>query len=627
MKHFSISIISLFLFNSFNLNGQEAKPVIGIPGGKSVGKRSEIQYHACDGFSNPPSLDLSISPIIAYPKKKTVRHMGPDQELIDSLKAIHLKLKLDPSSTFVKTKSEKEDGAKSLTPLIPEVGDRWDTHLFTGSAPADNTIAISNTGWVVTGANSSICYSRNGVLTYTQSMEAFLNYPGWSSYCDPVVLFDPVVKKFFMYIQHCGTSSDNYVGLLFSKTSNPNDGWYRYIIKGDQTGLKRYLDYPKIAVTNNEVFLTGNIFGTDGKFAEPQIWQINKSSGFSGSNLNFVYWYGIDQDVNFTLLPVSHGLNNTYGPGVYLVATESGSGEKIGLYDITDDLNKNPDLVYKEITVPHYEVGSDAYQRGTTCNLNIGDCRALSGFYLNGIIHFVHATKRSDKWNGLHYFRVNVNNQTATEESFGLENYDYAYPAIASYATSATGKSAMIMFTRTASDDYPETRVVHVDDDFNWSSSTYVKGLWEVECFGNDEVQRWGDYSGICRNFSVTSPSVLVAGAHGNFNGEWVSHAAEVHDAGPVANKDLNIHSNQKIYPNPSRNVWSFKFKAPKTAIARVLCTSEDGKIVKELLHSTAQQGDNTFSMHSTGLVPGVYFISIIQNNQIIANEKLVIQP
>jgi hypothetical protein len=626
MKSYSGVIHVLLIFISFNLYSQERKPVINLPGGKSVGTKSEIKYMPCDGISNPPSLDLNILPVITYPKKNTIRHRGPDQELIDSLKAHNLRMKLVGNVSIVKNPSEKEDVQNSATPLIPEVGQRWDTHPFTGTAPADNTIAISNTGWVVTGANSSICYSRNGTLTYTQTMEAFLNYPGWSGYCDPVVLFDPVAKKFFMYIQHCSTSEDNYVALLFSKTANPNDGWYRYIFKGDQTGLGRFFDYPKIAVTNNEVFLTANLFGSDGKFSDSQIWQINKQSGYNGLNLNFVYWYNIDDDINFTLLPVSHGLSNTYGPGVYLVATESGSGEKIALYDITDDLNNNPQMKYYEFNVPHYEVGSDAFQRGTTCNLNVGDCRALSGFYLDGIIHFVHAAKRSDGWNGVHYFRLNVNNSSVTEDYFGLEDYDYVYPSIASYASTLTGKSAMIKFARTASDDYPETRVVHVDDDFNWSGSTYVKGLWEVECFNGNDVQRWGDYSGICRNYSVTYPSVMVAGAHGNFDGEWVSHAAEVHDAGPVANKDFTINNKQSLWPNPGQNLFSFKFQAPVTAVAHVQCTSEDGKMSKVLLTSTAQQGENTFSMNASGLVSGTYLVTIIQNNQIIANEKLVIQ-
>lgn len=617
----SVCFLSLIGVMTF---GQEYKPKTVLPGGIPTGKRSEIQEIICDGVSQPPSLDISLTPSIAYPKKTRIRHRGPDQDLIDSLKRVnaHLKQKGAPTSIDGILYTDQPN----LTPLNPEVGDRWDTHPFTGSAPADNTIAIGNTGWVVTGANSSICYSRNGSLTFTQSLEAFLNYPNWSGYCDPVVLFDPVAKRFFMYVQNCGTSQDNKVALLFSKSANPNDGWYRYIIKGDQTGQSRYFDYPKIAVTNNEVFLSGNLFGSDGKFSDAQVWQINKSSGYNGQSLKFVYWYNFDKDINFTLLPVSYGVNNTYGPGVYMVATESSAGNKIALYDITEELSNSPQLLYYEISVPPYEVGSDAYQKGTACNLDIGDCRALSGFYLNGIIHFVHAAKRNDNWGGIHYKRLDVANRTVVADNFGLTDYDYAYPAIASYSNNTTGKSAMIMFTRTASDDYPETRVVHVDDNFKWSGSTYVKGLWEVECFGNDEVQRWGDYSGICRNYSVTTPSVLVAGAHGNFDGEWVSHAAEVHDSGPVSTGNHVRLYASSAWPNPVQNKFSFKFQAPQTGIAHVRCISQDGSSENEILVSTAQKGDNTFTMNISTLPAGVYMISILQNNKIIANEKMVVQ-
>jgi len=626
MKLNFILVSILLVLISTSLSSQVIKQTPTLPGGKSVGTKSEIQYMPCDGISNPPSLDLSLRPVIAYQKKKTIRHRGPDQDLIDSLKKVNQQLKLAGSSTFTNNPNEKEDDQNSLTPLKPEVGDRWDTNPFTGSVPPDNTIAIGNTGWVITGANSSICYSRNGAVTYTQTLEALLNYPGWDGYCDPVVLFDPIQRRFFLYVQQCDNTQNNKVALLFSKTSNPNDGWYRYILKGDQTNLGRFFDYPKIAVTNNEVFLTANVFGSDSKFADSQLWQINKSSGYNGQTLQFVYWSNFNDDINFTLLPVSFGLNNTYGPGVYLVATESAKGDKIALYDLTDELSKNPELIYYEITVPSYEVGSDAFQKGTSCNLDVGDCRALSGFYLNGFVHFVNAAKLSNGWNGIHYYRVNVENRTATKGTFGLEDYDYAYPAIASYATATTGKSAMIVFTRSAADDYPESRVVHVDDNLEWSSSTYVKGLWEVDCFSGNETQRWGDYLGICRNYSTTAPSVMVAGPHGSFDGEWESHAAEVHDSGPVSNKDLSGGAQIKVWPNPVQKRISFNFQAPQTALVKVICTSEDGTTTKELLNSTAQSGENTFSMNTEGLVSGVYILSIVQNQQIIANEKIVVQ-
>ncbi|MBK9107604.1 MAG: hypothetical protein IPM92_04270 [Saprospiraceae bacterium] len=250
-KFFGTVVLALFITE---LLGQEMKPKQTRPGGRSVGIKSEIQYMPCDGFSNPPSLDLSFTPVIAYKRKTTIRHRGPDQDLIDSLKKVNHILKLGGSSTLANVPGDQVDVQNSLMPLNPEVGDRWDTNPFTGSAPMDNTIAIGNTAWVVTAANSSICYSRNGSLTYTTTLEAFLNYPGWDSYCDPVVLFDPVARRFFMYVQHCGTSENNKVALLFSKTANPNDGWYRYILRGDQTGLGRFFDYPKSQSPTTKLF-------------------------------------------------------------------------------------------------------------------------------------------------------------------------------------------------------------------------------------------------------------------------------------------------------------------------------------------------------------------------------------
>ncbi len=614
-----IILVFILLYSQSSVVAQEVKPKVTAANMQIGGERSEVKTLACSGFVNPQTLDLNLQPKMTYLYKEH-RHEGPDQEKVEEIKELKSELK----SQFIPT-DRGEVETEASTAVVPEVGLNYDGNIFDGSYPADNNIAISPSGIIVSVCNSNIVYAKNGVVDFYQSLEALIGESSDWFPCDPVVLFDPEAGRFIMYMQECGTDLDNEIAILFSESADPHDGWWTYKFAGDPTGNGYFFDYPKIAISGHDLFLTANMFSQNDSEGAV-VLQLDKQAGYDGLNLNYLYYTNLVGH-NFTILPVSYGLSSTYGPGIYLVATDNTGGNTISFYDITDDIDQNPEILHTSISTTSYELAGNALQSGLSkCKLDMNDCRALSGFYLDGIIHFVFHSDYGNGYGGINYNRLNVATKQNTSSLFGYVGYDYAYPAVASFANSPTDRSVMIGFGRTSNTFSPQIRVVNVDHDMNWSNSTHIYEQDNVDCFMGEIVQRWGDYTGCCRNFSSTTPSVYVNGMYGNAQGGWNTRIAEVHSGGPVpiqnAQSDITSVS---LYPNPGIDRFNVIFSSPETMPVLVELVDLSGRLIHVLYSGTVRQGENQFGFQPASLADGTYFIRISNDQKIISNEKLVL--
>ncbi|NUO00438.1 MAG: hypothetical protein HUU01_07445, partial [Saprospiraceae bacterium] len=304
-----ILIGGLFIAAIFPGKAQHSKPAIP-PTAKIVsqGKKSPEFTTGLLGEITPVSVDLTWKPLLT---KMRVRHESENNEKLGRIKAEKGLLKNNAGA-----KNQDEEPVADPVVVTPVVGANFPGNTNTGYSPLDNSIAISNGGKIVSVANNSIeFYNTNGALTYSNTIDGFFNDPEITSVCDPVVIYDSGADKFIFFAQECsGFSSNTALLICFSQSNNPNGNWWRYKLTGNPVGNNTWFDYPKIAVSNNELYITGNSFSNDGVFQEALLYQINKNDGFNGLSLNWQYWYDITANP-FTLLPVSYGQQGNYGPG------------------------------------------------------------------------------------------------------------------------------------------------------------------------------------------------------------------------------------------------------------------------------------------------------------------------
>ena len=621
-KTFIYSVFAFcFLFQSVAL---AQVPKVKVDEAQKIGsaKKSEIFEVELAGIKNSPTADLDWIPTLTA-KVERIKHSTPAQEEVEAMKAEKLLTK----TTFGSVAQEEETGDQ-FSGSTPVVGEEFLGNPNNGSSPMDNSIAISDGGIIISVANTTIEYNTMaGATTYSNSIVDFIDDPSISYVCDPVVLYDPQADRFIFFAQECsGHSSNSHLLIMFSQTNDPADGWNYYKLNGNPLDDNSWFDYPKLAISDQELFITGNLFTDAGYYNQSVVYQMEKNDGYAGTSLTWQYWYDIPGDPG-TLLVVSSGNEFNYGPGIYIVSTLPFYGNTIKFYDITDDIAGSPEMNYYSVSTSYYEVAADASQLGTSCLLDNGDCRCLSGFYLDGIIHFVFQSDAGSGWNGINYNRLDVADLSNDSETFGNPGtMDYSYPSVSWFGLSPSDKSVLIGFGSVSSSVYPEIRAVHCNDGGDWSETTLVHESYSYASFTSPSVERWGDYTGTCRKHNASEPSVWMSGMYGTLTHRWNTWIAEIHAEYTAGLVEEEVAEDVLIAPNPVVETFVLRFETKEDIPVTIQVVGIDGRLVKELYTGTAYVGQNEFAFNKANLASGTYFLQVMSNDKPIANEKIIVQ-
>ena len=583
-------------------------------------KPGQVQFV---GFRNPPSEDLSWQPSMT----KISPNESEDDPKLEKIKEIKDRQKSRDQATVTAAKT---------TAILPVVGTNF-AGIFNGGgqSPLDNTVAISNAGKIVAFVNSKVTYySSTGTATYTAGLWALINDPTLTNdMCDPKVIYDNAADRFIFFAQVCDAiSAHSKIVVGFSKTNDPAAGWYIYELTGNPLNDGSWFDYPKMAVSGDEVFVTGNLFFEGAGFNQSVIYQIDKTACYAGGTMSSQYWAGIAG--SFTILPVSLGESGSYGPGIYCVNTTGssfGSGN-IQLHVINNNIaSGTATLSTYNVSTSSYSIAGNASQKGSTVPLNTGDSRALDGFFLNGVIHFVFNSDAGGGWCGINYNRLTVATATNVSSVYGTSGTsDVCYPAISSISTTATDASVMIAFNECSPSLYPRTCAIMCDNSMTWSSPTVVKsGASYVHYpWSTAATDRWGDYTGMCKKYNASTGTAWMAGMYGSTSHTWYQWIAELKvGTGPgvgivtATNTDESI----KVFPNPVYDNYSIAFTLKEREDITVSIVDINGRAVKELYATTAEAGEQIFSFNKSNLSPCIYFIHISSKSTILKNEKIII--
>lgn len=436
-----------------------------------------------------------------------------------------------------------------------------------------------------------------------------------------------------MTVLHGSTSQTSVVLLCFSRSNNPQNGWWIYKLSGDPLNAGNWFDYPALGFSTNEVYITGNLFNNNNQFVQAAIYQIAKAPGYAGQNVSLKLWSNLNASPfpAFSLVPTPRGHQGNFGPGTYFVSNRAGGDSRIRLWDLTDDLTGNPQITVSNINVNPYSPAADAQQLGSNKSLDNGDCRIQNAFFHNGIVHFVHNTDIGQGWSGISYNRLTVSTQSVQTATLGFQgSFDCAYPVVAPFSTTATDRSVMIAFLRTSNAIYPEVRVVNCDQNMNWSGVTLIKqGETFVNMLSGDE--RWGDYTGLARRHNSPTPRVWAAGSYGgnipsqgafNCYKTWV---AEIFANSTAAEEPETVIPVFQVAPNPVYDLAQVRFEVEKREEVSVELYDAGGRLVRLLYRDTPKAGLNELRFNKGALRPGTYFLIIKTSNNTIRHEKMVI--
>ena len=429
---------------------------------------------------------------------------------------------------------------------------------ITGGTPLDNTMAISNDGFLMVSINSKVyahdlnadtAIYKPSQYNYTIGFQQFaapLEFDLNDFPFDPKLLFDPVHQRFIMTFLAGRSPSDSRIVVGFSTSTNPADPWNMYEITGNPRNLNEWTDYPAIAVTKDDLFYTVNLIESGVSWQEgfrgSIIWQVPLDEAYSGaSSLPVTLWDDIKFEGKYTrnLCPIE-GAEGPMGPNMYFLSNRNFDlqNDSIFLIEVTDSYaSGNAELkVSLGITSQPYGMPPNGQQEDTdldqdsTSGLQTNDSRMLGGFLHNNNIQYVANTMNFNSGLAAVYHGTikDVNgNPDFSGKVIGDDVKDFGYPNIAFTGTSDEETEAIIAFNHTSITDYPGVSCIFYSDCDGYSDVTVLKQGLDYVDQHSDGYERWGDYLGIQRVFNnpgkVWTSGFYGAGGTQKSSSIWMS--------------------------------------------------------------------------------------------------------
>ncbi|TND07784.1 MAG: hypothetical protein FD123_2935 [Bacteroidetes bacterium] len=526
-----------------------------------------------------------------------------------------------------------------VAPNAPFIGMSIQGNAFGNSTPNDNEIAISNSGKLVSVQNSNIF--RYDVSTSTNlggtTLSAWSNILGnTQSKFDPKVIYDPLNDRYILICLAGFTDSTSSIILGFSQPGVPTGAWNMYELPGNPLNNGYWTDYPAIAITQQEVFITVNLLQNNMPwqtgFVETLIWQINKNDGYNGDSLSTQ----LHNNIQFggrpirNLCPVKGG-STIYGPDIYFLSNRNldVNNDTIFLVHLTDTMNAPGQQITVQPLVSNvsYWAPANAQQQGFADRLATNDARVLGAFIENNMIQFVQNTMDTTMGQAsfLHGMISNVSSSPSLFATIMSDTIEYGYPNIAYAGIGPGDNTAVIGVLHSSVNVKPGVSAIVCDGTPSYSGRTVVKqGLGYISLISGDE--RWGDYSGMQRRYNTTG-TVWMNGMYGqasHTHSTWITELGISADVGFAVNS--NPVTDVTVFPNPSVEIFDVTFSAGREEQVDFALYDLQGRLVKLLLRERVKTGVNRFSFSAASLSKGIYVLKISSPQTVYTSKEIVKQ-
>jgi hypothetical protein len=527
---------------------------------------------------------------------------------------------------------------KSLVP-VPQVMAAYDVHGGTG-IPPDNYLAVSDSGRLTSVINSSIYVYQadSGSLLYNKSLSGFTNGLGLSTIngyrFDPKVIFDPLSNRFIAVVLS-GTNQYSNLVLAFSHTADPAGEWNLYKHSGNPFADSTWFDYPAIAITENEFFLTGNQLRYNSSwqtgFSQTIIYQINKASGYSGDSLVMNLWSDIDyvgRPIR-NLHPVKGG-GSIKGPEQFFLSNRNFAVQNDSIFIVK--INGEIGSPACSLSITHtltdlpYGAAPNGRQKNTSKTLATNDGRVLGAFVEGDEIQFV--SNSVDTLNGnaaIYHGKITgmlSGNYSVSGTLISIDSLDFGYPNITYVEPGTGGYASLISFNHSGPNRFPGFSVLYYDGSSHSDILPLKEGLTYIDRLSQTE-QRWGDYSGSQRLWSV--PGVVwVEGIYGKGNA-YGCHAVKIGSYNADVNEYENVpFADLKVFPNPADQWMHIDFQIPESGEVRFVLRDMSGRQVGVILERNCQKGKNILTFNTNTLRSGIFSVSMEVAGKTLMVQKFV---
>ncbi|MEZ4685509.1 MAG: hypothetical protein R3B47_05445 [Bacteroidia bacterium] len=573
-------------------------------------------------------------------------------------------------------KNEIHEASPRGAAVDPTQGINFKANPFSSGWPNDNDLAV-NDQYILSVTNSIIrVYDHNGSQLLGRSLEQFggANDTIGGAF-DPRALYDKDHDRWIVMYDNGGPGANpgidegyNNLMIAFSQTGDPTQGWNVYAFNGNletnPNTNRLWMDYPQCAITNEELFVTGNMFriipdpndpGNPANRADGiAIWQINLSDGYSGSGSIAFQVY---RDVNaFALTPVE-GEPEIMGPEMYFLSKSSSSGRTILVYKINGTMNNTNTRFTRDASLTArttYSTPPNARQPNSNNDpdrlLSTNDGRVLHGFRSKQNLYGVFGSDVGGR-PGIYLFRVQLS--PLGSAFYGLEtttfsspDVDFGFPSItfAGQTCDLPGGNSVedlfIGFNYSSPTKFPGNGVYYVNINGETSDPVLlIEGRNNLDLTGlsgNDPRNRWGDYSDMANRGNFWE--AFIAGYYSEINGDHTTWISQVEVNPPQENwcsalsidpaKEEAPVQELKAYPNPAFDYMTFEFKVEERDMYRAIITDMQGRQVKHVRTDVLVPGVVKLGFNAAVLPAGQYQIVVDGRNanRVLSKQFVVVK-
>lgn len=541
-----------------------------------------------------------------------------------------------PAAAERQTRKSGQDSLVTLGLAVqPQMATNFNGNLYNFRTPNDNDLAVSNDGQLVSVTNSVIYFynANEGKFLRSTSLASFGNPLGFTeSKYDPKVVYDPVEDRFVMVFLNGNLDSTSQIIVAFSATNDPLGNWNLYALSGNPIDNDTWSDFPNIALSTDELFLTFNTF-TNGSvnnsgFVEATIWQIDKYRGYAGDSLHTKYYAGLNDNGQsfFNITPIMGGAG-LYGPEMHFVSNRnlSASNDTFFVFTIDNTIANNGQLQVTTLRAnQHYGLPPGGQMPGTD-TLDCNDARILGGFFAHDVLHFVGNTKiEATDRAGIYHGQITdlgTPNADLQLNLLGIDTLDLGYPNIAYVGMGAGDNSAILVTNYSGETTFPTSAALHYDGR-HYSGLTQIKeGISSVDVLTSTQ-ERWGDYADVQPKYN--EPGVVWSAtsyARSNAHFTWI--ASHVRPFGVTAPVSQPI--NTTVAPNPASQQALLTFRLANPTRVRIALYDMKGQEVALLLADNLPVGTHQFSCQVSSLAAGLYLLEgRSASDELLFQEKII---
>ena len=343
---------------------------------------------------------------------------------------------------------------------------------------------------------------------------------------DPKCIYDQVSGRFIVIVlQRTTGTATSRILVAVSKTSDPNAGWWLNSINSTLTigGLARWADYPGLAVDDEAVYITTNMFSNAGAYAGPRLWLIQKAPMYAGpdGSISFAVYdfFGAtgNSALATTTMPTHMFGAEPAGVGTFLVSTgySDGLNEAVMIHRVdnpTGVVAFNAQLLGVGNTTADPSAVPAAPQLGTARTIATIPLRCMNAVWRNFNLYFVNTLRPPVGVNSTqataHWYRVDTLNLPALAladqgdiggEDLGANTHTWVPEVMVDKCDNmAVGFSASNAGIYAGA--YYATRLFSDPPGTIGATGTLALGTdYYIRTFSSSTTaaSRWGDYSGL----------------------------------------------------------------------------------------------------------------------------------